>query len=447
MIVHSVVVREYARLTTESVDDTSIENTLDRAQVSQSAFDCVCKLNQSFSAAGTALAVVEGRTWLRLDKYVGVIETPCGTRIEILPKHHESVDVVQESRNLLQRMIAASFDLPTREVGAADLQLFNAPLTEWIMGRFLAALERIVKTGIRFDYRRVEEETRYLQGQLNTVRQMRQSPGKRHFFHIRHDVFDHDGAENRLLKLALELVSKTTRDATNWKMAGELRSLMSEIVSSKDIDGDFNLWRNERLMSHYRPVKPWCELILRQQMPLSVAGNWHGLSFLFPMDKLFERYVGAWLRRNVPSSIRLRFPAASEYLTVHDGARMFRLEPDFLLESSNNKWVLDTKWKKLDAADRSNKYGLSQVDFYQLYAYGKKYLAGQVSSELVLIYPATGSFGKALPVFDYGDGMKLWVLPFDLMNQVLIDSGQTTLPICGEVSRNTVVHNVLDESC
>ena len=151
------MVREYARLTTESVDDTSIENTLDRAQVSQSAFDCVCKLNQSFSAAGTALAVVEGRTWLRLDKYVGVIETPCGTRIEILPKHHESVDVVQESRNLLQRMIAASFDLPTREVGAADLQLFNAPLTEWIMGRFLAALERIVKTGIRFDYRRVEE--------------------------------------------------------------------------------------------------------------------------------------------------------------------------------------------------------------------------------------------------------------------------------------------------
>ena len=98
MIVQSVVVREYARLTTESVDDTSIENTLDRAQISRSAFDWVCKLNQSFSAAGTSLAIVEGRTWLRLDKHVGVIETPCGTRIEILPKHHESGDVVHKSR-------------------------------------------------------------------------------------------------------------------------------------------------------------------------------------------------------------------------------------------------------------------------------------------------------------------------------------------------------------
>lgn len=429
MIVQSVVVREYARLTTEKVDDKSIENTLDRAQISQSAFDWVCKLNQKFSAAGASLAIVEERTWLRLDKHVGVIETPCGTRIEILPKHHESGDVVHESRTLLQRMIATSFDLPAREVGAADLQLFNAPLTEWVMARFLAALERIVKTGIRFDYRRVEEEQRYMRGQLNTVRQMRQPPGKQHFFHIRHDIFDPDGAENRLLKLALEQVSKATRDAANWKLAGELRSLMSEIGSSKDVNGDFKRWRNERLMNHYRPVKPWCELILNQQMPLSVAGNWHGLSLLFPMDKLFERYVAAWLRRSIPPTIRLRSPAASEYLTVHDGDKMFRLEPDLLLESTNHKWVLDTKWKKLDASDRGNKYGLSQGDFYQLYAYGKKYLAGQASSELVLIYPATESFLKSLTVFDYGDGMKLWVLPFDLTDQVLIDSEQTTLPI------------------
>jgi 5-methylcytosine-specific restriction enzyme subunit McrC len=428
-MLHTVVVREYARLTTERVDEASTENTLDRAQISQSAFDWVCKLNQNFNAAGASLAIVEGRTWLRLDKHVGVIETPCGTRIEILPKHHESGDVIQESRTLLRRMIATSFDLPAREVGAADLQLFNAPLTEWVMGKFLVALERIVKTGIRFDYRRVEEEQRYLRGQLNTVHQMRQPPGKQHFFHIRHDVFDPDGAENRLLKLALEQVSKITQNSANWKLAGEMRSLMGEIASSKDVDGDFRRWRNERLMSHYRPVKPWCELILSQQMPMSVAGNWHGLSLLFPMDKLFERYVAAWLRRCIPQTIRLRSPAASEYLTVHDDDKMFRLEPDLLLESSSHKWVLDTKWKKLDSADRSNKYGLSQGDFYQLYAYGKKYLAGQTSSELVLIYPATSSFSKSLPFFDYGEGMKLWVLPFDLSNQVLIDSEQTSLPI------------------
>lgn len=429
MTVHSVVVREYARLTTERLDNLSIENTLDRAQISQSAFDWICKLNQRFGACGTSLVIVEGRTWLKLDKHVGVIETPCGTRIEILPKHHETGDVVHESRALLQRMIATSFNLPTREVGPADLRLFNAPLTEWIMGRFLAALEHLVKTGIRFDYTRVEKEQRFLRGQLDTVRQMRQPPGRQHFFQIRHDVFDPNGAENRLLKLALELVSKSTRDSTNWKLAGELRSLMREICSSKDVKQDFKQWRDERLMGHYRPIRPWCELILGQQMPMSVAGNWRGLSLLFPMDKLFEKYVAAWLRRSVPASIHLRSPATSEYLTVHDGDKMFRLEPDLLLESDTEKWVLDTKWKKLDATDRGNKYKLSQDDFYQLFAYGKKYLAGQEQSELVLIYPATTLFCKSLPVFDLGEGMKLWVLPFDLNDQNLIDSEKSSLPI------------------
>lgn len=425
----SVMVREYARLTTERLDDTSTENTLDRAQISQSAFDWVCQLNQRFGASGITLAVVEGRTWLKLDKHVGIIETPCGTRIEILPKHHETGDVLQESRALLQLMIATAFDLPKREVGPADLQLFNAPLTEWIMGRFLAALEHLIKTGVRFDYTRVEEEQRYLRGQLNTVRQMRQPPGRQHFFHIRHDVFDPDGAENRLLKLALEQVSKATRDSANWKLASELRSLMSQVSSSNNINEDFKKWRNERLMSHYRQIKPLCELILSQQMPMSVAGNWRGLSLLFPMDKLFEKFVAAWLRRSIPSSIRLRSPAASKYLTVHDGERMFRLEPDLLLENTTQKWVLDTKWKRLDATDKSNKYGLSQGDFYQLYAYGKKYLAGQTKSELVLIYPATNSFNKSLPIFELDEGMGLWVLPFDLSKQILIDCNETTLPV------------------
>jgi len=36
--------------------------------------------------AGAGLVQLEGRRWLRLDNYVGVIEAPDGTRIEILPK-------------------------------------------------------------------------------------------------------------------------------------------------------------------------------------------------------------------------------------------------------------------------------------------------------------------------------------------------------------------------
>ena len=101
---------------------------------------------------------IEGRKSLRLDNYVGVIETPCGTRLEILPKHVDNGNVVEDSRQLLQRMIAASMNLPARVAGEASLQLFDAPLNEWVMERFLISLDQLIKRGIRSDYIRMQRD-------------------------------------------------------------------------------------------------------------------------------------------------------------------------------------------------------------------------------------------------------------------------------------------------
>ena len=84
--------------------------------------------------------------------------------------------------------------------------------------------------------------------------------------------------------------------------------------------------------------------------------------------------------------------------------------------------MLDTKWKLLDSvkANGTDKYGLSQSDFYQLQAYGLSYLDG--TGDVVLIYPRTNTFDKPLHVFDFPktNGMRLWVLPFCLKARQLI---------------------------
>ncbi len=239
---------------------------------------------------------MQGRRSLKWDSYVGVLETPCGTRLEIVPKHHEEGDCLQKGRQLLRKLIQRALDLKAREASVAGLELFEAPLSEWVMAQFLAELDLLVKRGVRFDYQRVEEEQRFLRGQLNVVAQMRQRPGKQHYFQIRHDVFQPNRAENRLLKSALEQVAKSTRDANNWRLAAELRAMLSDLPASRQIDLDFRAWSTDRLMAHYQAIKPWCELILNQQMPLAVSGEWRGMSMLFPMEKLFERYVEGWLR-------------------------------------------------------------------------------------------------------------------------------------------------------
>jgi len=210
-----ITVREYARLTTHNLADP----TLDQATITASAFDWLCDLSSTFSRRGTALLQIEGRKWLKLDNYVGVIETPCGTRIEILPKHVDDGDRRKNSRKLLQRMISTALDLPVHVADETSLQLFDTPLTEWVMSRFLASLDHLIKRGMKFDYVRIESNERYLRGQLDVVRQMRQPPGCQHIFQIRHDMYVPDRPENRLLKSALEIVCKSAQRPESWRLA------------------------------------------------------------------------------------------------------------------------------------------------------------------------------------------------------------------------------------
>lgn len=90
-------------------------------------------------------------------------------------------------------------------------------------------------------------------------------------------------------------------------------------------------------------------------------------------------------------------------------------------EGGRDALVLDTKWKLLDGlkANGTDKYGLSQGDFYQLQAYGQSYLDGQ--GDVILIYPKTAAFDQPLPVFEFpkSEGLRLWVLPFCLTSRRL----------------------------
>jgi 5-methylcytosine-specific restriction enzyme subunit McrC len=409
-----VIVREYARLTCSALT----EQSLDRAQISETAFDWLCQLAASFSSAGAKLLQLDDRKWLRLDSYVGVLESPCGQVIEVLPKIHDTDDCATKSRELLCRLIAEAMEIPTRQAENASLALKHNSLSEWVMAQFLAELDYLLKRGLRFDYLRVEEEQRYLRGQLNVVQQLRQPPGRQHHFQIRHDIFVPNRAENRLLMSALQLVCKATQDAENWRLAHELRSQLLELPASSDITADFKAWRDDRLMAHYQAIKPWLELILYQRMPLATVGYYRGISMLFPMERLFEVTVAKALQKAAVTltgsskAIKTQIRAAS--LCRYQQQPWFLLKPDLSAEFDGQHWIMDTKWKRLDLNDTAAKFGLSQQDFYQMFAYGHKYLAG--SGTLVLIYPAWQGFpADTQPLhFSYSDELSLYVLPYDL---------------------------------
>ncbi len=184
---------------------------LDHICVPTSVFDYLCELSSQAKKNGTAIFELEGRRKIKVDNYIGIIQTPCGHTIEILPKHVEievqdqrTVALLKE-RQLLRKILLTLWKLPSpREAGAASLDKLNLPLSEWIMSRFLEACNKLLQRGVKSEYQGIAEQSAYLKGKLNIQRYLTQPVTEQHRFPIEHDIFSLNTAPNRLIKTALE---------------------------------------------------------------------------------------------------------------------------------------------------------------------------------------------------------------------------------------------------
>lgn len=402
------IVREFARLTVDPAP-----GSLDHATIPPSAFQWLVEHARGEHSAGGLVSFESPKT-LRVLNYVGVVETPCGTRIEILPKYTESEESVEDARRLLVSMVMEALQLKPRHGTVSSISTFKVPLPEWLASRFLQEASDLLRRGLRQSYQWVHAREPFLRGSLDVARQIRSGPASAHLLFFQHDVFSFDRPENRLIRSAVELILRSTRSSDNWRLARELSMTMVDIPESTDLSADFGRWRGDRLIADYATIKTFCELILLRRTPFAIAGLYRGLSMLFPMERLFELYVLASLRKVAPSSMQIRAHAHDQYLCRHDGSGWFRLEPDIIVSDGARSWIVDAKWKLL-SGDHSRHYGLNQSDFYQLFAYGEKYLEGV--GDLFLVYPQTAAFLERFPPFHFSPHMRLHVLPFDLLRR------------------------------
>jgi 5-methylcytosine-specific restriction enzyme subunit McrC len=392
------------------------------SSISASAFDWLLVNGQSIGEKGRELIRIKRQgkgIALQVVNFVGVLDTPCGTRIEILPKVTSNSDDPELARETLLKMLSVVEKLKLEQFHQSNLKITKQPLFEILITQFLQATSKLIKKGLRSEYQRIEKESSFLKGQLLTAKQVRQRPGRQHSFHVSYDIFNSNRAENQLLHSALSQVLRWTKSSNNQRLARELLFVFNDIEKSIDYKSDFRKWSNDRTLAHYRDIKPWCELILSQQSPITMSGINNGVSFLFPMEVLFERYVAAKLKRQLTKPLRLTEQTQSKALTKHKEQNWFKLRPDIVVY--NNKTivsVMDTKWKTLNQNldSGTDKYNLDQSDMYQLFAYGEKYMNGQ--GELYLIYPQHEKFDAPLAHFDFKPGLKLNVVPYDLVNDV-----------------------------
>lgn len=156
------------------------------------------------------------------------------------------------------------------------------------------------------------------------------------------------------------------------------------------------------------------QLFLNKESLVNFAGENVSLALLFPMERVFEDYVAYQLKRKYPDRNIKTQNRAHHLIEEHCWAKIFQIKPDIVMKKQwEETIVLDTKWKIINQNNRRNKYGISQSDMYQLYAYAEKCNTKQV----YLIYLRSDNFEKDLEPFYYRkDSQELHVVWYDLLS-------------------------------
>lgn len=391
----------------------------------------LCLGDESTNQKGISWLVLRSKNnqeVIQFSGYVGVLRAPKPTdfQLEILPKTGLADNGVEKTRQLLIKMLRSLPNFKHFKSSDAEIDKTKMDLLEVFIQQFLLATDAVVKRGLRSDYVSKQDNLFALRGKLIFSQHIKQNLVRRDRFYTEHDEFLQNRAENRLIHSALKRVLRYSRSSNNQKLARELGFVFNDIPESYHIELDFQkVQRLDRGMNYYQPALAWSKLILNGLSPLTGSEKNTAISLLFPMAEVFEAYVAKHLAPKFQNQLSLKKQVKSKYLVKHGQQGWFQLKPDILITEKIdnevvNKYVMDTKWKLLDSSknNASDKYYLSQADFYQLYAYSHYYLS-QDTKSVFLIYPKTENLKEALEVFRFKNS-QLWVLPFDLDTKELI---------------------------
>ncbi len=301
---------------------------------------------------------------------VGVLATP-EVNLEILPRIDAGNDEIRKS---LIRMLAVAHDLPIADHELAQLGIQRENLLEILIRIFADRLLDAVRRGLPHRYLRHEDELTRLRGKLNVQRQFTRNAVRPDRLACVFDEFSANTPLNRVLKAAVVRLLALSRSSANTRKLGELLSRFDTVgESAAPLRERVAL---DRTNKRYHQLHSLAKLILARDWQNTTTGRSDGFSLLFPMNDLFEEYIGRCLKIALPHrSVKLQDTA---HYAIEAPSHRFQLRPDIVVDGNI---IIDTKWKQL-GTDKSN-LGVKQPDVYQLLAYARAYRAQRV----ILLYP------------------------------------------------------------
>ncbi len=340
--------------------------------------------------------LVLGRDRIIARQMVGMVSAK-GCSLEILPKvdpDTRSGESDETVRSRLVRMLDVALGLDL-DIGAeAAIARQKNTLLEILIDAFATRLLAEVRRGLPRAYRQCEEDLPALRGRLDITRQFTRNAVRPDRLACRFDQLEADTPLMRIMAAATVFLARHTRSLATRRTLDELRHALADIPLLPITRLPWQAVRIDRTNRRWEALFRLARLLLQRdwQATHHHARAPDGLTLLFPMNDLFEKYIAVLLRRALAGSgIEVIDQGGHRAcLGFFTGGHLetgdvFRTKPDIMLRRDREILaIIDTKWKKLSLDPLDRKHGVSQADVYQLMAYARLYQ----TAELMLLYPA-----------------------------------------------------------
>ncbi|WP_104732477.1 McrC family protein [Helicobacter salomonis] len=271
------------------------------------------------------------------------------------------------AKQVLYNCLITLKDAPFKQSQFSELSSAHLPLLDVFIQMFLEECAQLIKRGLKQDYLAISENRPFLKGKLEFAHHLKTNMIHKERFYTTSDEYSLDVAPNRLIKSTLKMLKTLVLSPLSQEKLHSVCFVFDEVNPSKNIDADFAKSAHASRFKEYENLLAWCDLFLRNKSLTSYSGVERAYALLFPMEKLFESFVGHWLKR-VDCHVRLQKQNRKYLMEAQNSQSCFAMFPDIVLKKDGETIILDTKWKLIQ-----EQKGISQDDLYQMWAYASKY--------------------------------------------------------------------------
>lgn len=345
---------------------------------------------------------------VRFENYVGVIKIGELT-IEILPKVDNNIVPNRMLwKNILLNMLKICKFIQVDTISEAQLKRQYNSILDIYFELYLTEIEVLVKKGLVKKYRINQSNQNSLKGKLLISKNIQKNLVHKERFYCEHQYFDKNHQIHQILYKALfilkSLIAPSLKDKLN-RLLFEFQEINLLDIQKEDFE---RIVINRKNQVYHKAIDI-AKIIILNYSPSLNYGNTNLLTLLFDMNALWEEYIFKILHKHRMEGMEVSFQNSNRFWENK------RIRPDIVINYKDEIFVVDTKWKIVEANNPSDN-DLKQMFVYNLHWNAQKAL---------LLYPKINQSDSDFGLFHYNNLNLMCKIGFiDITNNTTIKDGK-----------------------